>query len=130
MQYTTQNSSPGFASTRGVLCTLAAILVGVFASGAFSQPQPSPRDPEYIITRWETDEGLPDSSATAMVQDAQGYLWIGTFRGLARFDGVQFVLFDPANTPELPRPEVVSLHVDRHSRGAHDVLRRTMAARV
>jgi hypothetical protein len=56
----------------------------------------------YRITKWETDDGLPENSATAMVQAPDGYLWFGTFNGLVRFDGVQFDVFNPSNTPELP----------------------------
>ncbi|HZS55551.1 MAG TPA: two-component regulator propeller domain-containing protein [Bryobacteraceae bacterium] len=37
----------------------------------------------------------------AIVQSRQGYLWIGTELGLARFDGSRFIVFDKSNTPEL-----------------------------
>jgi diguanylate cyclase (GGDEF)-like protein len=53
-------------------------------------------DPERLVTqytqrRWSVDQGLPQASANAIVQDAEGYLWIGTFGGLIRFDGVEIV---------------------------------------
>ena len=73
-------------------------------------------DPEYLISTWQTDDGLPENSATAMVQTPDGYLWFGTFNGLVRFDGVRFTVFDHANTPELPSGEIVSLHLDREGR--------------
>ena len=44
-------------------------------------------------------QGLPQISALAITQDRQGYLWVGTQAGLARFDGVQFTTFNPENTP-------------------------------
>ncbi|HEY7118450.1 MAG TPA: PAS domain S-box protein, partial [Tepidisphaeraceae bacterium] len=44
-------------------------------------------DPVYLIDAWETDDGMPENSATAMVQIPDGYLWFGTFNGLVRFDG-------------------------------------------
>jgi len=37
------------------------------------------------------EDGLPQSSVNAIAQDSSGYIWIGTFGGLARFDGVRFV---------------------------------------
>jgi ligand-binding sensor domain-containing protein len=37
-----------------------------------------------------TIEGLPQSQVTSIVQDKQGYLWVGTLGGLARFNGKQF----------------------------------------
>jgi len=73
-------------------------------------------DPEYLIDVWETDQGLPEDSATAMVQTPDGYLWFGTFGGLVRFDGVKFTVFDRSNTPELPSPGIVNLHLDRSGR--------------
>ncbi len=73
-------------------------------------------DPEYLIEAWETEQGLPEDSATAMVQTPDGYLWFGTFNGLVRFDGVRFAVFDRSNTPELPSPGIVNLHLDRGGR--------------
>ena len=61
---------------------------------------------------WTSDNGLPDSSVAAIAQTPDGYLWIGTYNGLARFDGVQFVNFDPFNTPELKHARVDGLFVD------------------
>ncbi len=73
-------------------------------------------DPTYLIDTWETADGLPENSATAMVQTPDGYLWFGTFNGLVRFDGVKFTVFDPANTPQLPSGSIVNLHCDRSAR--------------
>lgn len=73
-------------------------------------------DSQYIIDTWQTDEGLPENSATAMAQTPDGYLWFGTFGGLVRFDGVEFKVLDPSNTPELPGAGVVNLHLDRSGR--------------
>lgn len=69
-------------------------------------------DPDYQIDVWEAQQGLPDNSATAILQAPEGYLWIGTFNGLAQFDGVKFKVFDSSNVPELPSPGIVSLHLD------------------
>ena len=82
---------------------------------AFSVPAASLLQ-EYRITKWETDDGLPENSATAMVQTPDGYLWFGTFNGLVRFDGVKFTVFNPANTPELPSSGIVNLHLHKSGR--------------
>ena len=42
---------------------------------------------QYLPTVWQTEQGLPANSVTALLQDHDGYFWIGTFGGLARFDG-------------------------------------------
>jgi signal transduction histidine kinase/ligand-binding sensor domain-containing protein len=67
---------------------------------------------DYLIDVWTGDNGLRSSSVTAIAQTFDGYLWIGTYNGLARFDGVRFVMFDPANTPTLQRARVRRLNVD------------------
>jgi ligand-binding sensor domain-containing protein/signal transduction histidine kinase len=45
---------------------------------------------DYHIDRWQTEDGLPDNTVTAILQARDGYLWIGTLGGLVRFDGVKF----------------------------------------
>jgi ligand-binding sensor domain-containing protein len=67
---------------------------------------------DYLVDVWDTENGLPGSTVTAIAQTPDGYLWIGTYDGLARFDGVRFVTFDPANTPELSRARIQALFLD------------------
>ncbi|MCA9517221.1 MAG: PAS domain S-box protein, partial [Myxococcales bacterium] len=69
-------------------------------------------EPHTRVTSWGLRDGLPQSSVTALVQSRDGYLWVGTFGGLARFDGVRFVVFDLANTPGLAGHRVVALAED------------------
>jgi len=68
----------------------------------------------YDVSRVQ-DEGEP-STATAIVQSKNGYLWVGTYTGLARFDGVRLVLFTSANTPGLRSSRVTSLCCDVEDR--------------
>ncbi|HEX7569127.1 MAG TPA: two-component regulator propeller domain-containing protein, partial [Verrucomicrobiae bacterium] len=72
--------------------------------------------PNYITRTWQTDDGLPQSSVTAVVQTRDGYIWLGTRSGLARFDGVRFTIFDGSTTPEMQSPHVTCLFED--ARGA------------
>ncbi|MBN2399070.1 MAG: hypothetical protein JXI33_01880 [Candidatus Aminicenantes bacterium] len=56
----------------------------------------------YIIDQWTTDSSnIPQNSILSMAQTRDGYLWIGTYEGLARFDGLRFTVFNKANTPEI-----------------------------
>ena len=48
-----------------------------------------------------------------MVQARDGYLWFGTYDGMARFDGLDFTVFSPRNTPEMPSGGIANAHVDR-----------------
>jgi ligand-binding sensor domain-containing protein/signal transduction histidine kinase len=52
----------------------------------------------YSIRIWESDEGLPQNSVLSMVHTHEGYLWIGTFNGLVRFDGLRFTNMTPELT--------------------------------
>jgi diguanylate cyclase (GGDEF)-like protein len=55
----------------------------------------------YVADRWGIEDGLPQLSVLSVTQDATGYLWITTQNGVARFDGVQFRVFNVENTPAL-----------------------------
>jgi signal transduction histidine kinase/ligand-binding sensor domain-containing protein len=61
---------------------------------------------------WTRREGLPSQGIRAIAQGPDGYLWVGTEAGLARFDGVRFVVFDPDNTPPLRSAFVADLLVE------------------
>lgn len=80
------------------------LLAGVSAR-APAQTRPLTEPPEFTIAQWTTVDGLPQNSVTAIAQTPDGYLWIGTFGGLARFDGTSFRL-----TPRVDRD---GPHVDR-----------------
>ncbi|HEX8282768.1 MAG TPA: two-component regulator propeller domain-containing protein [Pyrinomonadaceae bacterium] len=58
---------------------------------------------------WQTENGLPQNTVHSVIQDFEGYVWVATEEGLARFDGVNFVVFDKQNTPQLRSNDVRSL---------------------
>lgn len=66
----------------------------------------------YSPRVWQTDEGLPNNRVQALAQTADGYLWVGTAEGLARFDGVEFKTYNSANTPELKSASITALCPD------------------
>lgn len=51
---------------------------------------------------WTLEDGLPVNTTGRIVQDSTGYLWITTYDGLVRFDGLNFEVFNYSNTPEMP----------------------------
>jgi ligand-binding sensor domain-containing protein/signal transduction histidine kinase len=66
----------------------------------------------YEQHTWTHENGLPDDRIKAILQTQDGYLWVGSPRGLARFDGQRFVLFNHLNTPEFVSDDCVSLVED------------------
>lgn len=67
----------------------------------------------YNVRVWQTDEGLPHNSVHAVTQTPDGYLWVGTREGLARFDGARFVPLEDAAAPELKHAWITALGVSR-----------------
>jgi len=50
--------------------------------------------PQQLTFRsWQREQGLPQTSVRALAQTRDGYLWVGSEDGVARFDGVRFVSF-------------------------------------
>src|SRR5262245_12273999 len=65
-----------------LLLAALAWLLGANAASAASGP--------YIVDRWNVESGLPNNAVTDLVQSRDGYLWIATWAGIVRFDGVRF----------------------------------------
>ncbi len=73
---------------------------------------PSLQLSQYVVDNWELAEGLPQSSVAAIARTPDGYLWVGTQEGLARFDGVRFVTYDGSNVADFPNKYITTLLVD------------------
>lgn len=83
----------GWRPWRALPRLLLAALLLVLAAGAWALDPGKPyRD--YVVETWGVEKGLPQITVMAIAQDADGYLWVGTQAGLARFDGVQFRRFE------------------------------------
>ena len=60
------------------------------------------------------EEGLSHNEVTSIVQDNDGFIWIGTRGGLNRYDGYEFKVFNqvPGDSNSLVNPSIESLFVD------------------
>jgi ligand-binding sensor domain-containing protein/signal transduction histidine kinase len=94
-----------------VLLSLA--LSGAAENAPTAPTAEAPKNPlsQYTSRAWQTDEGLPHNLVRAITQTPDGYLWVGTRLGLARFDGIRFTCFDAKNTPALRSHNVSALAV-------------------
>jgi ligand-binding sensor domain-containing protein len=70
-------------------------------------------DTHFSIRVWQVKDGLPQSQVRAILQSSEGYIWVATNDGLARFDGVRFLIFNRDNTPALRSSIFTGLHEDR-----------------
>ncbi len=67
---------------------------------------------QYVHNVWTSNDGLPQDSVNAIAQTPDGYLWLATQEGAARFDGLRFSVFDASNIDGFGS-FVYTLHVDR-----------------
>src|SRR6266567_2581764 len=61
---------------------------------------------------WPLESGWQPNTVTSIIQSQDGYLWLGTYNGLVRFDGVRLTIFDSSNTPGLRNSRITSLFED------------------
>src|SRR5437868_378543 len=63
---------------------LASLIFGAGASVTVFSQDLSKASLPYLHQVWTTEQGLPQNSVTSIIRTRDGYLWIGTFGGLAR----------------------------------------------
>jgi signal transduction histidine kinase len=68
-------------------------------------------DGAYSVTHWQREDGLPSETIIALAQTPDGFLWVATLQGLARFDGARFVTV--REPKELDGQRVQRLFTDR-----------------
>ena len=90
---------------------VAALWHGVVMLQAAPPPLPVLGPNQFSIDVWQVEQGLPDNTVTSIAQTPDGYLWLGTFRGPVRFDGLRFETFGPS-TPGLGSERVTQLFRD------------------
>ena len=95
------------ARIRAVVCAISIVLFS--CSLAIGE---TANLPGYFTRLWRTEDGLPNDAVSAIAQTRDGYLWLATYDGLARFDGVTFTRFDTSTTPEMHSTRVTSLFED------------------
>jgi signal transduction histidine kinase/ligand-binding sensor domain-containing protein len=80
-----------------ILRACAGVLLKGLLACAVVAAQPKSQ-PEYQFDHWTTDDGLPQNAVNAILQTRDGYLWLATYDGLVRFDGLNFTVFNRGNT--------------------------------
>ena len=99
-------------SKRGLLVVLLAFFCGISGFAFASTNDPG----AYFSRSWQTEDGLPSSFVQSIVQTRDGYIWVATHDGLAKFDGVKFSLADPLLSPASDESSFTSLFEDRDGR--------------
>lgn len=103
--------APGLVSIALMRCFLA-LLLALLAPPLLALPETP------LFHGFGPEQGLPSSKVAALAQDRDGYLWIGTNDGLARFDGEDFAIWQhaPERHGSLPSNAIQALLVDSGNR--------------
>jgi signal transduction histidine kinase/ligand-binding sensor domain-containing protein len=88
---------------------LAAVITAAAAAPAIAL-DPQRASSQYVVTKWGARE-LGSNTVHALLQTPDGYVWLGTTAGLARFDGARFIVFNARTTPGFFDGGVTSLSV-------------------
>jgi signal transduction histidine kinase/streptogramin lyase len=87
-------------------------LVLVFSILSSAGTVPSLWAQQFSLRQYTVVDGLPQSQVNVIIEDKQGYLWIGTNGGLARFDGREFKVYNTLDG--LQSNFIYSLMMDQH----------------
>ncbi len=102
--------APGGITRRFSLLLWLAVIFALAGTCPAETP-PDPND-EFAVQVWTTEDGLPLSTVTALLQTREGYIWAATYSGIAQFDGESFHVFDSLRTAGLTNSRVTCLFQD------------------
>jgi signal transduction histidine kinase/ligand-binding sensor domain-containing protein len=102
-----------FTRRRLPFIVLAALAAACFAHSVLAI-DPNRIIAQYIHDYWGSEKGFTGGSVSAFAQTTDGYLWIGTAKGLFRFDGFSFRAFPVATPTSFPIGAVQGLTADPH----------------
>ena len=100
------------------------VLIGLLLTAWRADAAPAAREPvhdrlaDVTFQHVNQDQGLPNAITTTLAEDGQGFLWIGSPAGLARWDGYRFRVYqaDPQRDGALPDSYVQALQGDVQGR--------------
>jgi ligand-binding sensor domain-containing protein len=73
-------------------------------------------NPDFLVENWLALDGIPESSALALAQTPDGYIWVGSPDGLLRFNGMDFTEVAPSTGMNRLQGVIVLLRTDQSGR--------------
>ena len=70
---------------------------------------PPPQGHGFVFSHWTTADGRPQGTINDILETDDGYIWLATFGGLARFDGILFDVLDVVTVPGLESNRIVAI---------------------
>ena len=85
---------------------LSAVFFVFSLHDTLSQPKNLKLNPnksltQFPISSWNMDDGMPSDMVIGLAQDSVGYIWIATYKGISRFDGVAFTNYNHSTNPAI-----------------------------
>ena len=73
---------------------------------------------ELVSRMYTMKDGLPDQLVNSVIQDSHGFIWVATYSGLSKFDGMRFTTYrnNPSSTNSLRSNQVSSVLEDKMGR--------------
>ena len=102
--------------TMRALARTACLLCGMSVPVSGQPTEAGPKTGTYVRRMIDRRDGLPESQVNSVTRSSNGYFWLGTRRGLVRYDGLSFTLYEPGNTPALPSPWINQVRRDSRER--------------
>lgn len=97
-------------------CLMGMVFSCLFVVAVFSQTRSTVAglQPNIKFEHFTTEDGLGHNQVTCILQDRQGFLWVGTLGGLWRYDGhdFKFARYAHDDSSALSHPEIQSLYED------------------
>jgi len=103
---------PFTPATARIVNALFLCCLGLLSASALAL-DPNRLPTQYIHDHYTRADGLPAGAVWSVTQDADGYLWLGSQNGLARFDGVRFAVFDASNTRDMRSQDIRDIVIDQ-----------------
>ena len=94
---------------------LAVAMLALCAGVTVQALDPEREISQYLHDRWGSGQGFPGGAVHGITQGRDGYLWIAADRGLVRFDGLTFRLFEPSALTAGAGPTVLGVAPDEES---------------
>ena len=95
-----------------ILLLLSAFSISIFGQKIENIGKDQSFIQNYVAKTWTTEEGLPGMTVNKVIQDKKGYIYIATYDGLVRFDGLEFTIFSRAYDEKYDFASAHDLYLD------------------
>lgn len=89
---------------KACIILISALIITLFTTQLYAQNKgldPNKLVTQYRLKSWTIDNGLPSDAISSIMQTKKGYIWIATYSGVVKFDGINFTTYSSSNNKAL-----------------------------